>query len=188
MGRGPTASGSGRLEMQVRAGRKPRCCGSRQRGFAPVTLARFLMRRQGGSSAAVTLSGRRAFAKLRAAFCCGNIEPVLYILVDGNGPAQRVSMSRRQRGPGEKERGYRPRRIECRPGREDFFIWIRHNPLKSPESAEEIQGNASFFPWIPLDFLAFILPAARQGSRRRIDATAGPASLGGSRPLRRDRP
>jgi hypothetical protein len=45
-------------------------------------------------------------------------------------------------------------------GRKIFLIWIRRNPLKCPESTKEIQGNASFFPWIPLDFLAFILPAA----------------------------
>jgi hypothetical protein len=38
----------------------------------------------------------------------------------------------------------------------DFFIWIRHNPLKSPESAKGIQGNASLFPWIYLLLLAFI--------------------------------
>jgi hypothetical protein len=35
------------------------------------------------------------------------------------------------------------------PGREckaqgDFFIWIRRNPLKNPESAKGIQGNTSF--------------------------------------------
>jgi hypothetical protein len=30
----------------------------------------------------------------------------------------------------------------------DFFIWIRRNPLKSPESAKGIQGNPSDFPWI----------------------------------------
>jgi hypothetical protein len=29
----------------------------------------------------------------------------------------------------------------------NFFIWIRCNPLKSPESAKGIQGNASVFPW-----------------------------------------
>jgi hypothetical protein len=34
-----------------------------------------------------------------------------------------------------------------------FFIWIRCNPLKSPDSAKEKQGNASFFAWIYLDFL-----------------------------------
>jgi hypothetical protein len=38
----------------------------------------------------------------------------------------------------------------------DFFIWIRRNSLKSPESAKGIQGNASFFPWIPLVLLGFI--------------------------------
>src|ERR1700733_10509751 len=27
--------------------------------------------------------------------------------------------------------------------RADFFIWIRRNPLKSPDSAKEMQGNAS---------------------------------------------
>src|SRR5258707_4397534 len=36
-----------------------------------------------------------------------------------------------------------------------FFIWIRRNPLKSPDSAKGIQGNASLFPWIPLVLLAF---------------------------------
>jgi hypothetical protein len=40
-------------------------------------------------------------------------------------------------------------------GAANFFIWIRRNPLKSPDSAKGIQGNASLFPWIPLDFLAF---------------------------------
>jgi hypothetical protein len=36
----------------------------------------------------------------------------------------------------------------------NFFIWIRCNPLKSPDSTKEIQGNASLFPgfiWICLD-------------------------------------
>jgi hypothetical protein len=36
-----------------------------------------------------------------------------------------------------------------------FFIWIRRNPLKRPESAKGIQRNARTFPWIYLDFLAF---------------------------------
>jgi hypothetical protein len=39
---------------------------------------------------------------------------------------------------------------------EDFFIWIRRNPLKSPDSTKGIQGNPSFFAWISLDSLAFI--------------------------------
>jgi hypothetical protein len=39
--------------------------------------------------------------------------------------------------------------------KKDFFIWIRCNPLKSPDSTKGIQGNASFFPWISLDFLGF---------------------------------
>jgi hypothetical protein len=40
------------------------------------------------------------------------------------------------------------------PGR--FFIWIRCNPLKRPNSAKGIQGNPSLFPWFYLDLLAFI--------------------------------
>jgi hypothetical protein len=36
-------------------------------------------------------------------------------------------------------------------GRSKIFIWIRRNPLKSPDSAKGIQGNASFFPWFYLD-------------------------------------
>jgi hypothetical protein len=39
---------------------------------------------------------------------------------------------------------------------EEFFIWIRHNPLKSPESAKGIQGNPSFFAWFYLVLLGFI--------------------------------
>jgi hypothetical protein len=38
----------------------------------------------------------------------------------------------------------------------NFFIWIRRNPLKSPESAKGIQGNPSLFPWISLVLLGFI--------------------------------
>jgi hypothetical protein len=38
----------------------------------------------------------------------------------------------------------------------DFFIWIRRNPLKSPDSAKGIQGNASYFPWFSLDSFGFI--------------------------------
>jgi hypothetical protein len=36
-------------------------------------------------------------------------------------------------------------------GRENF-VWIRRNPLKSPDSAKE--GNASLFAWFSLLFLA----------------------------------
>jgi hypothetical protein len=35
--------------------------------------------------------------------------------------------------------------------KEEIFIWIRCNPLKSPDSTKGIQGNASFFPWFYLD-------------------------------------
>jgi hypothetical protein len=37
-----------------------------------------------------------------------------------------------------------------------IFIWIRRNPLKSPESAKGIQGNPSFFAWFYLVLLGFI--------------------------------
>jgi hypothetical protein len=36
-----------------------------------------------------------------------------------------------------------------------FFIWIRHNPLKSPDSAKGIQGNARIFAWIYLVLFGF---------------------------------
>src|SRR6202453_5510593 len=42
-------------------------------------------------------------------------------------------------------------RVEAWP---DFFICIRHNPLKSPDSEKETKGNASAFPFISLHFLA----------------------------------
>ena len=63
-----------------------------------------------------------------------------------------------------------------------FFIWIRCNPLKSPNSTKGIQGNASFFAWISLDFLdsfAFILAAGAE----RIGAPASwPRSRGRDAP------
>jgi hypothetical protein len=41
---------------------------------------------------------------------------------------------------------------QCDAGK-DFFIWIRRNPLKSPDSAKGIQGNPSFFAWFYLVLL-----------------------------------
>jgi hypothetical protein len=41
-------------------------------------------------------------------------------------------------------------------GRREFLIWIRCNPLKSPDSAKEKQGNPSLFPWFYLVLLRFI--------------------------------
>jgi hypothetical protein len=35
--------------------------------------------------------------------------------------------------------------------RVDFFYFFAHNPLKSPDSDEQIQGNPSFFAWFYLD-------------------------------------
>lgn len=59
--------------------------------------------------------------------------------------------------------------IQC-DRRRIFFIWIRGNPLKSPDSTKEIQGNPSYFPWIYLDLLGFPwtnLAGARAVSLRR---------------------
>jgi hypothetical protein len=57
-------------------------------------------------------------------------------------------------GTGENDR---LKRLAQRPKpAEDFFIWIRRNPLKSPNSAKEIQGNPSLFPWFSLVFLGFV--------------------------------
>ena len=39
------------------------------------------------------------------------------------------------------------------PRKTKFFIWIRCNPLKSPESAKGIQGNTSNLIWICLLFV-----------------------------------
>ena len=36
-----------------------------------------------------------------------------------------------------------------------FFIFFRCNPLKSPDSAKGIQGNARIFPWFSLDSFGF---------------------------------
>src|SRR3984957_2720633 len=44
-----------------------------------------------------------------------------------------------------------PRRVQRAA---NFFIWIRHNPLKSPDSTKGIQGNPRNFPWFSLHFLA----------------------------------
>src|ERR1700677_3881538 len=46
-----------------------------------------------------------------------------------------------------------PERVLRRAG--ENFIWIRRNPLRSPDSAKEKQGNASLFAWFYLVFLAF---------------------------------
>jgi hypothetical protein len=51
----------------------------------------------------------------------------------------------------------------------EIFIWIRRNPLKSPDSTKGIQGNPSLFPWFYLDFLGLIwrnLAGAPTASRR----------------------
>ena len=67
---------------------------------------------------------------------------------------------------------------QCDP-EEDFFIWIRRNPLKSPVSAKGIQGNPSFFPWICLDFLAAIEQILRPVGQLRLGTVA-------ARPIAKD--
>jgi len=44
-----------------------------------------------------------------------------------------------------------------------FFSWIAHNPLKSPESDEEIQGNPSRFFLVFLGFRWFRLEEFGRG-------------------------
>jgi hypothetical protein len=70
----------------------------------------------------------------------------------------RAPLAVRQRGTERRNafEMFRPqpgRRVEAEG---NFFIWIRCNPLKSPDSAKENQGNASFFSWIYLVLLGFI--------------------------------
>jgi hypothetical protein len=69
-------------------------------------------------------------------------------------------------GEGSRHFAQPEARVESR---EDFFIWIRRNPLKRPNSAKGIQGNASFFAWFYLVLLAFIwdLFASRLYSREQ---------------------
>jgi hypothetical protein len=44
--------------------------------------------------------------------------------------------------PGGKPRRLQPERVSAEKWK--FFTWIRRNPLKSPDSAKEKQGNPSF--------------------------------------------
>jgi hypothetical protein len=43
--------------------------------------------------------------------------------------------------------------------RAGFFNFFARNPLKSPDSAKEIKGNASVFVWFCLPFLASNSPS-----------------------------
>ena len=67
------------------------------------------------------------------AFSCGMMKSVLYV---SQSPGPGRSVARRQ------ENAAVTLETQCDTGT-DFFIWIRCNPLKSPDSAKEIQGNAS---------------------------------------------
>jgi hypothetical protein len=40
-----------------------------------------------------------------------------------------------------------------------IFLFFARNPLKSPDSAKEIKGNASLFAWFCLHFLAANSPS-----------------------------
>jgi hypothetical protein len=61
-------------------------------------------------------------------------------------------------------------------GKKNFFIWIRCNPLKSPDSAKGIQGNPSLFPWFYLVFLGFICRGLAIRLWRRAATTGDPLS------------
>jgi hypothetical protein len=71
---------------------------------------------------------------------------MLYFLLTGSKGAGEASERENTRGRGRSEAF----QGEHEAGK-DFFIWIRRNPLKSPDSAKGIQGNPSFFVWIYLD-------------------------------------
>jgi hypothetical protein len=58
-----------------------------------------------------------------------------------------------------------PERVLGKAG--ENFIWIRRNPLKSPDSAKEKQGNPSLFAWFYLVLLAF---SWRKFSRQVVSA------------------
>ena len=62
----------------------------------------------------------------------------------------------------------------------NFFIWIRRNPLKSPDSTKEIQGNPSYFPWIYLD-LAWISLDEFAGHADRLASPVRLIELGAKR-------
>jgi hypothetical protein len=72
------------------------------------------------------------------------------------------------------------------------FIFFARNPLKSPESAKEIQGNPSIFPWNSLVFLGFIWrelarwlnpgPAAARYGRAKKAQMDRPEQRRGQRP------
>jgi hypothetical protein len=78
---------------------------------------------------------------------------VLWISVDGLKPSGARAGCLIEKG----SRGFAFAQPETRVERqEDFFIWIRHNPLKSPNSAKGIQGIPSFFAWLYLVLLGFV--------------------------------
>jgi hypothetical protein len=93
-----------------------------------------------------------------AAIAFQNSEFVLYVLFAA-GLERHVSAMRRTAAIGTFR--------EPENGRRKIFIWIRRNPLKSPDSAKEMKGNESFFPWISLHFLARTRPVRGSSSPRR---------------------
>jgi hypothetical protein len=58
------------------------------------------------------------------------------------------------RGAQERESRFVIFPPQCDRGK-GFFVWIRCNPLKSPNSAKGIQGNPSLFPWNSLVLFGF---------------------------------
>jgi hypothetical protein len=51
--------------------------------------------------------------------------------------------------------------------KEEIFIWIGRNPLKSPDSAKEMKAFFLGFIWISLHFLARTRPAQWTASARQ---------------------
>src|SRR5580704_2278457 len=65
--------------------------------------------------------------------------------------------------------------------RREIFPWIRRNPLKSPNSAKGIQGNASFFAWFYLVLLGLIWRRSAHRSRPSRRTPPRPARRIGDR-------
>jgi hypothetical protein len=99
------------------------------------------------------VSGRFIWTSTNAgAIVCGNHKSMLLFSVariQGCGPRKAVSERKaRSAALHNLRREWREKPV--------FFIWIRRNALKRSNSAKGIQGNASFFVWIHLVFLAFV--------------------------------
>src|SRR3984885_10540455 len=90
------------------------------------------------------------------------------------------------RAPGPRTEGVPERSAHPWKRGKDFFIWIRCNPLKSPDLAKGIQGHPSLFPWFYLVLLGFIWRRSRTRGRARLFRRLAQGAVAGQlRPQRR---